>query len=566
MPVITASFLALSAGSLVVLVQSIILATHDTGVFTLLAIACSCASVAGCLVLGLAGDDMMLSTARGKTIAIFLLILWLCGTTVMTFSSPYQETGNGYFGCWAALIGALSITIDAWALFKRARAAEQLIGLLSLSSSVVLAQTVMNCGKDEGWCKGLAVWLILCSMVSIMVCVFIVFIIFGPHATDVHRRFRWAVLFLCIWWTGGTTLATFDYPYVQTGNGYFGCWIAFGSSTMLTTDAWGLMGPGGILQYAITATGGTPVGLVFVTLASAVTLAASFFQCEEGECEKFEVAAVLCSGLSLATCCAVLICKSTGLSGTRLAGAFPYIAAFLLTLWLAGTGFMTFKKPFRHTGNGFFGAWTALIAAWSLTRQSFELLKRVFEQVGSQGAEIACVLLASATLLLQASMDCADESITCEEHWAWAVVCGTVSLVACLIILAKFDMIRRVFKWVTILLFVWWSGGVGALTFAWPYAQSSNAYFACWFAVCACGSLVCVEWKLFEGASKSTPTTSPAPKPPTATQPAALGKATIVQAPVTVHQAPVQQHAIPTLLVQKAPQVKVLDAVRVESV
>jgi len=517
---------------------------------------------------------MKMSVATRKTIAVFLSILWICGTAVMTFISPFTETGNGYFGCWAALIGALSITIDAWPKFRKACRAEQLIAMLMLASSLVLAQTIMNCAKDEGFCTGLALWLIVCSIVSMLVCVFI---LFGPRATAVHRQFKFVALFLCVWWTAGTIFATFDYPYINTGNGYFGCWMAFGTSAMLMIDAWGLMGPGGMLQYASTITGGTPVDLILVTMASTVTLLASVVHCEEGECESLEAAAMMVSGLSLATCCAILICKGAGWASGRLAAAFPYVSAFLLALWLVGTGFMTFKQPFRHTGNGFFGSWVALIAAWSLTRQSFEVLKRAFEQIGSQGAEIACILLASATLLLQASIDCADESIECEEHWAWAVACGTVSLVACIIIIVKFQMLSRVFKWVTIAMFAWWSGAIGALTFAWPYTKSGNAYFACLFAFCAAGLLVCVEWNLIGNASRATPTASPAPKSAVA-QPVGVGKAvgpvadpshvvqqpTVVQAPVRF--VPTHIQAIPTLLVKKTPQAKEVSAVKGESV
>jgi hypothetical protein len=42
-----------------------------------------------------------------RYVAFFLLIWWIFGCAVLTLGAPFQATGNGFFGCYAALLASV---------------------------------------------------------------------------------------------------------------------------------------------------------------------------------------------------------------------------------------------------------------------------------------------------------------------------------------------------------------------------------------------------------------------------------------------------------------------------
>lgn len=57
-------------------------------------------------------------TSRGSKceaqILIILALLWVACAAVVSFSGPFTETGNGYFGAWIAAVLSVKGASTAW--------------------------------------------------------------------------------------------------------------------------------------------------------------------------------------------------------------------------------------------------------------------------------------------------------------------------------------------------------------------------------------------------------------------------------------------------------------------
>jgi len=49
-----------------------------------------------------------------KALYVFLFLMWIAGTGVMTLKAPFLQTGNGFFGAWFALYASTSLTYKAF--------------------------------------------------------------------------------------------------------------------------------------------------------------------------------------------------------------------------------------------------------------------------------------------------------------------------------------------------------------------------------------------------------------------------------------------------------------------
>jgi cytochrome bd-type quinol oxidase subunit 2 len=174
-------------------------------------------------------------------------------------------------------------------------------------------------------------------------------------------------------------------------------------------------------------------------------------------------------------------------SGDKLSAYMHYVSWFLLIWWAFGAGFMTFKSPFVATSNGYFGAWLALYAAFMLCQNQSETLRGWIGQVGAHGNLLVALTVASAAVLAQTLILTVDSHRFENEVVAW--ICSVTSLVICLlIVLLKVQ--DDVLKWIMLGMLALWSVGVGFLTFDGPYVVTSNAYFACWIALCVSKTFV----------------------------------------------------------------------------
>jgi len=123
---------ALTLASLTVLVQT--LWNHVGGGSLsgeiLWILVCSGVSLLICVLLHASG----LSTgvqAKFCYVALFLMIWWTAGFFVATFDSPYTHTGNGFFGCWVALLASMALFDSAWGVNASAvrKVPSELLGL-----------------------------------------------------------------------------------------------------------------------------------------------------------------------------------------------------------------------------------------------------------------------------------------------------------------------------------------------------------------------------------------------------------------------------------------------------
>lgn len=56
-------------------------------------------------------------------IAVFLFLWWIPGAGIGTFRDPFQDTGNGYFASWAALIFSLQLAANNFGALAPAKTA-----------------------------------------------------------------------------------------------------------------------------------------------------------------------------------------------------------------------------------------------------------------------------------------------------------------------------------------------------------------------------------------------------------------------------------------------------------
>jgi len=175
-------------------------------------------------------------------LAIFLALWWVVGVVLCTFEKPFEETGNGYFACWVALILSLNfcqITISKFGaiIFKckndlgnpQQRAMviitffsfiEAYACVLQLDEYNAADSTKTSTQEQIGLCCGL----ISGGLVIITVIMEAIF----------KRGYPGLLSFILVpLWVLGAGVVTFDEPFTETGNGYFCAWGAFCMSCYL---------------------------------------------------------------------------------------------------------------------------------------------------------------------------------------------------------------------------------------------------------------------------------------------------------------------------------------------
>jgi hypothetical protein len=157
-----------------------------------------------------------------------------------------------------------------------------------------------------------------------------------------------------------------------------------------------------------------------------------------------------------------LLCKFKPAGAARPVG----LVSILLTIWwMFGVGVLTFDRPFRHVGNGFFGSWLALGAACALAcvmspGLGLALGKRVVALPG--GRALGVVLVASIVVVAQLMTDCGGWCTNNDHGHVIALLIGCVSCILSLVYLGCTDALvkfRRIIAMV--FLSLWCAGGRG---------------------------------------------------------------------------------------------------------
>lgn len=447
-------------------------------------------------------------------ISLALVSLWVAGTGVLTFKSPFQVSGNGFFAAWVALISVWMLMLESFPILKQPfesliLGGGVLLGLLLLMSIVALIQAAAACGDGAFMCS---TWVLICSGVSVFVC--ILFLV--PKVSQLARNwFKWIAVFFVLWWLGGAIYGTFVLPFQFTGNGYFASWTAVGISLVLVQGSWGLtIGHEQVLDKVSRLTGDAPRELLVVFIASIIVLIAASASCGSFVCTGWNIWAIICSVASILACSTVIAMKLLRMRDEQVESLLPKLAFGLVLLWVVGTGIMTFKDPFRITGNGYFAAWVALSGS-ILLLLTLRGMQGPLATAASPGSEVPLLTLASAVLLLQSLIDIGSGSVRIGSSWIIAMIVSCTSLaIGTCFILAR-DRVRRFMGITGLLLGLLWAIAVGVLTFGYPYTFTGNGYFSCWGGF-ACSVVLSYKhyWELRRGAAGVPPPSKEGAQPP----------------------------------------------------
>jgi len=348
------------------------------------------------------------------------------------------------------------------------------VSVLTLASLAVFGQTLWLMVKGS-CCPGEIVWVLLCSGLSTVLCTFL----FVGGSSKVRPYFSYFSILLMVGWAACFVVATFDSPYTTSGNGFFGCWVAFVASCYVFDGSWNL---------DTTIMRKVPRELAGLALSSSIVLVAAIY--DKTIVDFFDWWAIITPSVSLALVVITLILRANDQSSNNFTQA---TSVFLSVWWSFGTGLMTFKRPFNgpdSRSNGYFGAWVALAFAWLFSHECSESLKGMVGRAAEHGPWMALLFLASFALFLQALLDTISSEGHIYGNVAWALVGSSMTLLICSLVAHLYLEMNHGFKWIAVGLSVLWLAVVSVLTFDGPYVFTGNAYFACWVGLYACGTML----------------------------------------------------------------------------
>jgi hypothetical protein len=154
----------------------------------------------------------------------YFLFLWnFIGTCFMTFGSPFDETGNGYFAAWGLTIFAvMGLGVN---LKEETNNMGSLMG--NFASSIVVIVAIAAEGLKSY--KADATYALIVACLSLVVVLFVAKMERNNGAQSI-LTFPVLALFAILWLVAAA-LVTFRGPFPTTGNGYFGSWS--GALTMI---------------------------------------------------------------------------------------------------------------------------------------------------------------------------------------------------------------------------------------------------------------------------------------------------------------------------------------------
>lgn len=463
---------------------------------------------------------------------LLLFLWWICACVRLTFQAPFHLVGNGYLGCWAAMLCAGRLAAEHFTVLQQAQAwtADPLTVLL-VASVLEATQTIFIFSEDEDHIhiadmttrttslfipvvrvdRKAEEWGITFGLVSAVFC--------GSHfaiqrlisqqlspkpcCIKVITWFsRCLAVFFILWWTSAVLLLTFHHPYLVVSTGYISCWVAWSASLALLYNVVGVAN----LQWLsskIPSIAQMPE-LAILPLLSLAVLGACLADPLVAQDTDLDdktliiiISSTLCSvGATLLLCAQQ--CSSCVVSDKNVA----IFGVTMMVLWAAVCFLCTFGHPFRLLGNGSLAAWATFISAGMLVkRQASALGNAGLDRLAAEAwnhLELAGVACSACLMVLQGAHDstrCIEDE-NCQASYSWAIFCGMGSLAIALFAHACSYVIRlqTLFRWAVLLLSIWWSISLVRFTFYGPYVFADIAFVSCWVAFAASWKLCVKLW------------------------------------------------------------------------
>jgi len=190
----------------------------------------------------------------------------------------------------------------------------------------------------------------------------------------------------------------------------------------------------------------------------------------------------------------------------------PFLILSLWILW--GVAAITLTYPdYSYDGFSYVGLGTGWLMIWSSVavttislypafhptwlkiQNNVAICNKIGAPDGHNVLYLVGVMLCSVTVMWSAAAICDelnsnshDYGTNCKDEYAWAVICALFSLVYSLVLLLFGKMIKlheRIFKFMSLWLFLWWYVGMAVCTIAKPFASANeaNGFFGTWLAL-----------------------------------------------------------------------------------
>lgn len=154
---------------------------------------------------------------------IFLSLWCFIGACIITFNGPFKTTSNGYFASWAL---AICSTMGVGITGKQVKTAITGMGaVLGLGASAVVVIIAVSSDYNDDKFKNNQIYALVLSCVTI---VLVGIIAFQDHSKETVEpsKVKFCLLgVFSIMWIVMASIVTFDGPFRNTGNGYFGSWV-----------------------------------------------------------------------------------------------------------------------------------------------------------------------------------------------------------------------------------------------------------------------------------------------------------------------------------------------------
>ena len=246
------------------------------------------------------------------------------------------------------------------------------VSVIFVASVAVMVSSSVECNAAVE-CGGLVAYGVAVGAVSLAAALLFILVQKGGNASE--GTVRMFAHFFVLWWLPGVAILTFSGPpaFFFTGNGYFACWAAFLSScAFLHQEVEAFRGRWAQFKGAFAGREASRRGLLLaaslVVMWEASAVCAKQATPEGTNCADEFGWAVACGTISFIVMLAYHIPSTTGF----LQPHNKLVAYALLVWWVFGVGVLTFKGPFKTTGNGFFGAWVAGYAAFAMAADEFQ--------------------------------------------------------------------------------------------------------------------------------------------------------------------------------------------------